>query len=73
MSKQCLITLKNLSTIRLIYFPLLGAEVPPYSRNIYQGPKLKWNEVKDVAIGQLRRSLADGPKRLKVMVLLPLP
>ena len=56
---HCISAFGNLSTIRLISCPYVLI------------PDSRWNEAKDLAIRQLKGSPADGPKRLKTMVLLP--
>jgi len=66
--KQCITAFRNLSTIRLVYFP----------RQDWNSPDLVspesvpvWNEVKDAAIAQLKGSSVDGPKKLKTITPVP--
>lgn len=61
MSKQCISAFENLSTIRLIYCP------------DFPTPDLTWDELKNAAIGQLKDSSAESPKKLKTVVLIPGP
>ena len=65
--KQCISAFRNLSTIRLVYFPLRGGGSVGDTDWIRPASVLVWNEVKSVAIGQLRGSSVDGPKRLKTI------
>ena len=62
MLEQCFSAFKNLSTIQLIYSPLRGRDD--------LASDLVWNELKDGTISQLKGSLADGPKRLKIILFL---
>ena len=58
MSQRCISAFGNLSTIRLIFCDSLASDPV-------------WDEVKGLAIRQLKGSLVDGPKRLKTIVLVP--
>jgi len=62
MLEQCFSAFKNLSTIQLIYSPLRGRDD--------LASDLVWNELKDGTISQLEGSLADGAKRLKIVLFL---
>ena len=62
MVEQCFSAFKNLSKIQLIYSPLRGRDD--------LASDLVWNELKDRTINQLEGSLADGPKRLKIVLFL---
>lgn len=63
MLKRCVSAFKNLSNITLIH---------RIGRGCYRGyPRWKsgivWNEFRDLAISQLEGSLADGPKKLRII------
>jgi len=62
---QYISAFKNLSAIQLVYNLSRGG-VPGQRSG---PPELVWNDLKAAAISQLEGSCADGPKRLKTVVM----
>lgn len=67
-SKQRITAFKNLSKIVLIHYLGYGYRRSGYKGWVRSRSARVWNEVKDVAISQLEGSLADGPKKLKIII-----
>ena len=66
--KQYISAFENLSTIQLTYH-LSRGDVPGYPSRRSGAQELTWNDLKGTAISQLESSRADGPKKLKTVVL----
>jgi len=77
--KQFISAFGNLSTIRLIYYLSQNETVVRVLAGSYRncmswGSEYLWNEVKNMAISQLKESSwAGGPKKLKTVVVFPAP
>lgn len=78
MSKRCVSAFQNLLTIQLLYYlshneTVVRVHNGSYRNWMAQGLDLSWKNVKDMAVRQLEGSCADGPKRLKAVVVFPGP
>ena len=72
--KQCISAFKNLSTIELLFYVSRGIEFHwTGEKSMSRESKLPWNEVKDASTIQLQGSSADGPKKLRTVVVFPSP